>query len=174
MTTEYTYFNYLDQFVDINIDTSNVLNNFTDKIEFSNDQPLKVTLKNLFEQTQIIDSYKTKITLFQKYQIQDDEKIEYVSYKLYGIVDYWWVIAIFNGINNIFNEWPKNNEQLYYLANKLANEERKYSYDMYYNMLFQKNEEKRNILVLKQQYILDLVWEFRKFILQYNKNNVSV
>lgn len=158
-----TYFSYLDQFTDIEINLAPLTNYYSNnnfKFEFSNYQPLQVKIKNLFEQTQIINQYLKQTTFFSKYQIIDNEKIEFISYKFYGIKDYWWIICIFNNIKNPFTEWIYNDKQLSYLANLLYEKENKYSYETYYKILFEENEKKRMLNILKIEHVNQLVYDF--------------
>jgi len=73
-------------------------------------------------------------TFYDLINIYDGERPEQLSYRLYGSTNYYWTfLMINNGINNIWNDWPKSSQQLKEYC------ERKYEYiaaitsdDMYY------------------------------------------
>ena len=156
-------FHYFDQFLDVEVDLKpyqNYMLKFDKKFQFSNWQPLKTKLKNLFYQHQIINNYARNKTFFIRYQVKDYETMEYVAYKFYEDVEFWWVIAVFNNIKNPFNDWILTNEQLQMIALWLTEKEGKYPYEVYYKLLFERNEEKRNIIILRPEELNNLVWEF--------------
>lgn len=46
-------------------------------------------------------------------QVQDGERIEQLSQRLYGTPSYYWTFMVINPqIKNIWNDWPKNSAQL--------------------------------------------------------------
>jgi len=156
-------FSYLDQFDDVEVELKPYLKYMTEydkKFRFSNWQPVRTKLKNLFYQSQIINNYLKNKMLFIKYTVQDGETIDYVSYKIYGVPDYWWVICVFNNIRNPFNDWVFTNTQLQDIAECLAKEEGLYPYETYYKLLFEENEKRRQIVILHPSEINNLVWDF--------------
>lgn len=172
----YKNFNYFDQFKDLEIDLTDYLLRFSDKsfqLKFSNLQPVKTTVKNLFEQYRVLEKYKRDAASFIRYKIQDKERLDNISYKFYNTVDFWWIIAIFNDIKNPFFELPLTDEQLITLSKRLANEEGKYPEGVYYELLFEENENKRQINIPKKSFIADIVWAFREAITEDNKKNKS-
>ena len=156
-------FHFFDQFLDVEVNLKpyqNYMQRFDKYFQFSNWQPLRVKLKNLFYQYRVINNYLKNKTFFIKYQVKDYETIEYIAYKFYDDVEFWWVIAVFNDIKNPFNDWIMTNEQLQMIANWLTQEEGKYPYEIYYKLLFERNEEKRNIKILRPEELNNLVWDF--------------
>jgi len=52
-------------------------------------------------------------TFYNYIQIQEGEKIEQLSQRLYGTPEYYWVFLVINlNIKNVWNDWPKGNTQL--------------------------------------------------------------
>jgi len=49
---------------------------------------------------------------YSPYIIQDGERPDYVSYKLYGNSDYDWIIMLTNDIFNLYDDWPRNSFDL--------------------------------------------------------------
>lgn len=161
----YSNLDYFDNFFDQKIDLSKYLTRFSTEeynLKFSNLQPVTVTIKNLFEQSKIIQDYRIKVTTFTKYRIQDKEKLEDISYNLYDTVDFWWIIAVFNDIKNPFYDLPLSEEQIVVLAQTLKEREGKYPEAVYYKLIAADNEERREILAPKREQISNIVWSFRQ------------
>ena len=163
--TNYTYF---DQFSDIEVDLTPYLQNINSKSDvdysFTNLQSVKTTLKNLFERVELISDFKKNILYFDSYQIQDGERPEDVSFKKYNTTDNWWILCIFNDIKNLWMDWPMTNEQLQSMANKLSTTKNLYSEKAYHDLLSERNENLRNILVVKSFYLNDFTTAFRNAV----------
>lgn len=41
---------------------------------------------------------------YEIYQVQEEDWWENISYKLYGTVNFWWLLCLINGVNNPFEE----------------------------------------------------------------------
>ncbi len=163
------HFDYFDQFKEMEIDLSKFLEKFSSdkyKLKFSNLQPVTVSIKNLFEQYKILDRYKRDSSSFNEYNIQDNELIENISYKFYDTISYWWIVAVFNDIRNPFYDLPLSEQQLIDYSEILEEREGKYPKDIYYKLLFEANEERRQINVPKTEFIADIIWEFRQAIIK--------
>jgi hypothetical protein len=164
-TTEYSYF---DQFGDVQIDLTPYFDaiNANSKYEYSftNVQPVLTTLKNIFEQVDLLMSFKSNVSFFTKYQLKDKDTPESVALATYSTMDYWWIIAIFNDMKNMVNDWVMTEEQLQLLTDKLFAKEGKYRRQVYYGLLHERNEANRNILILKPVYVNQVVSTFRQAI----------
>ena len=160
-----TSYSYFDQFSDTQVDLTSYLNNIKDTsgfdYSFTNLQSTKPTLKNLFERVDIVDDFKKNILYFDSYTVQDGERPEDVSFKKYNTVENWWVICIFNNVKNLWLDWVMTENQLQSMADKLFETENKYTRNTYYDLLFERNESMRHILVLRPIYMNDLVTAFR-------------
>jgi len=170
----YTNFNYFDQFKDMEIDLTEYLLSASTpeyQLKFSNLQPVVVKVKNLFEQFQVIDTYKRDAATFIKYKVQDNERIENISEKFYETPDFWWILCVFNNIRNPFYDLPLSENQIIELARRLGTEEKKYPESVYYKLIFGANEEKREINVPKAALIGSVVWDFRKEMMKYGIQN---
>lgn len=165
---QYENFNYMDQLLDTEVDLTEYLKNFSDDnytLEFRNDQPVIATIKNLFEQSTFTKDFKEADGFsFSNYLVEEEELIEDVSLNFYGSIDYWWIIAIFNDITNPMNQWPISERELQYISAELQSKENKYSAETYYNLLFDMNERKRNIRILRPDHLLDVIKDLREFI----------
>jgi hypothetical protein len=157
-------FSYFDQFSDMEVNLNPYLNDIKSSgidYAFTNLQPVKVKLKNLFERVEVASDFKKNILNFTSYQIIENERPEDVAYKIYGSVDDWWVICIFNDIKNIYLDWPMSEEQLQDMADVFYSQEGIYKRDVYYDLLSERNEGLRNILILNPFYLNDLISAFR-------------
>lgn len=159
----YQNFNYFDQFPDTTVDLTGYIKRFSYETpyDFSNIQPVVTTLKNLFALTDVMEAFKRDVATFERYNILDGERIENVSYKRYGTVDWWWIIALFNDITNIFVQWPMTEGQIVELVGRLVISENKYSKEAYYSLVFDKNEERRSITLPLERYIPEIVWAYQ-------------
>jgi hypothetical protein len=160
-------FSYFDQFTDIEIDLTSYLKSIptTGSYTFNNKQPVVTTIKNLFTKYEIVFDYKKNIDLILDYKIKDDEFIETVSYNIYGSPEYWWIIALFNDIQNPFRDWPLSQPEVIQIATNLFNTERKYSYNTYLNFVSSRNESKRDIIIPKSDTLKDIIWKYRQVII---------
>jgi len=169
LVTNYQNFSYFDQFKEMELDLSKFLERFSKdeyELKFSNLQPVKTTVKNIFEQYRILDRYKTDASSFTKYSIQNNEFLEYISYKFYDTVDFWWIIAAFNNIKNPFYDMPLSEEQLIEYAKILEDREGKYPKNVYHKLLSEDNELKRQIMIPRKEFIADIIWNYREAILR--------
>lgn len=162
------YFHYFDQFKDVEIDLSPYLKTISTQSDFTysftNIQPVKTTLKNMFEKVELVSKFKSDILKFKVYTVNDMDRLDSISYKFYETVDYWWLICIFNDIRNVYLDFPETEDQLLAHAKMLYQTEGKYPLDTYYNLLFDRNEKKRTFLILKPDYINDVITAFRNEI----------
>lgn len=159
-------FHYFDQFKDMEVSLTPYLDHILKTSNFnytiSNIQNVNVPVKNLFEKVELVNRYKSDILNFESYTIKDSDSPESISYRFYNSLDYWWVFFIFNNIKNFYNDWPWTDEQIQDMATRLYENENKYPLETYYNILFERNENKRQILILKAEYINDVVVEYRR------------
>ena len=66
--------------------------------------------KNLWRRAEIIDEYKTSLTMFDEYIVQNGERPEDIALHLYKNPFYNWTILIINDIVNY--QWPRTQKQL--------------------------------------------------------------
>ena len=68
--------------------------------------------KNLWRRAEIIDEYKTSLTMFDEYIVQNGERPEDIALHLYKNPFYNWTILIINDIVNYHDQWPRTQKQL--------------------------------------------------------------
>ena len=87
-----------------------------------------VKVKNLFKGVRLREDILQDLTVFEKYQIQGEDRPDNVAYNFYGDSKLDWLILKCNNIINIQSEWPMTQEDFdRYLINKYE------TYDNLYN-----------------------------------------
>lgn len=95
-----------------NVEFENFLENSTGSDDY-------ILLKNIFIRGKLRDDLQNVFTIFNKYEIEDDERPDQVADELYGDPFLDWVVLITANIINFQNQWPLTNQQLYdYVENK--------------------------------------------------------
>ena len=83
-----------------------------------------VLAKNLFRRIKIRDDLSDVILGFEKYTIQNNERPDQVAEKVYGNVNYDWVVLLVNNIINVYDEWPMTEQELYnYMVRKYGKDD---------------------------------------------------
>ena len=164
----YKNFNYIDQLSNTVVDLTEYLESFSDdnySLKLSNRQPVKATVRNIFERLTLVQQFKEKGGSFRTYQILENELPEDVAIKFYGSEDFWWIVTLWNEIENPLTQWPMTEEQLNYLADVFYAKENKYTRKTYYDLFFDKNESLREIEVLNSTQVQKLISIIRNSIL---------
>lgn len=159
-------FSYFDQFQDIEIDLGPYISSISNGYTLSNRQPVKTKIKNLFTKYDLILNLRQNINFFEKYEIPEDELPEVTSFKKYQTTDFWWLVLVFNKIENPFLEWPLTQEQINKMADYLFETEGKYTRKTYYEFLFERNESKRSILLPLPTILNEIVWLYQSKLLE--------
>lgn len=159
-------FSYFDQFKDMEVDLTPYLSGVTPDYKFSNRQPVKTTVKNLFEKYSLNFDYTKNVDFIYKYTIEEGDAPDVVSFKNYETVDFWWLIFVFNNIQNPFLEWPLSHEQINQLSDTLFEKENKFTRNTYYELLFEKNESLREIILPSPSIITEIVWGYQQQIIE--------
>ena len=80
----------------------------------------KVT--DIWRRVKVRSKIANNLALFDKYDVEEGESPETVSYKLYGSTDYFWVVCLMNNVVNRFHDWPlPQHEFQKYVEGKYAN-----------------------------------------------------
>jgi hypothetical protein len=62
---------------------------------------------NLFRASKIVSGIDDDISFYRTYTIQDGERPDHISTKLYGTHEYYWTFFVINEkLKNAFNDWP--------------------------------------------------------------------
>ena len=100
---------------------SYVPNIYVTRLEDDNTTKSSILVKNIFRKTRSREDLAKYYTLFNPYYIQDGEMAWQVATRLYGDPKLEWVILVLNNITNVYNDWPKSNDELVnYITQKYA------------------------------------------------------
>ena len=92
---------------------------FENFLESSTGSQDYILMKNIFIRGKLRDDLQNVFTIFNKYEIEDDERPDQVADELYGDPFLDWVVLITANIINFQNQWPLTQQQLYdYVENK--------------------------------------------------------
>lgn len=80
---------------------------FTNTTQLSQFQILQILQNkeyyfNIWRNLILTENEKRDLALYETYVVEENEFWENISWKLYGTVYYWWVLAFFNDIINPF------------------------------------------------------------------------
>lgn len=149
-----------------------------------------VNVKDIFVRVTNKSPKVNKVTL-TSYRIADGETPEIVAHKFYGNTRHHWIILLVNTIVDVYDEWPIPDRELktlcedkygengsglinHYrqstgnrfivdydaagLANGSIEEVTNYTYE------YEINEKKRNIMLLRPEYVKDFVKTYKKLV----------
>ena len=74
--------------------------------------PTNINIKDYFHLLKIRDDIYREETLYAPYNIQNGERPEQVSRKIYGDEQFYWIILQVNDIVNYYEEWPLSEVEL--------------------------------------------------------------
>ena len=63
-------------------------------------------LPDIFRRIKIRSKLKDNYALLDKYDVENGESPETVSFKVYGSTDYWYVVCLMNNVVNRQHDWP--------------------------------------------------------------------
>ena len=99
-----------------------------------------------------------------EYNVIDGESPESISQKYYGTSDLWWLILKLNNIQDRFYDWPLSDSVLREWYNYLVAEGEIAAGTSAYNALRATNDAKRNITLLKTEYVEDFNYLVEKAV----------
>lgn len=130
---------------------------------------VEYTIKNIFLKIGFINLVKENSPdFFDKYFIEDGERPETIAYKYYGNQDLWWLILILNNIKDPFFDWCLSIDELEEWSKLEAQRESSTGeYDEVRRVqilsdMKTENEKKREIYLLKPQFVNTLLIELIK------------
>jgi len=93
---------------------------YYDAVQDGTSSPKLVT--DLLTRLKVRKGIVNEISALSTYSVVSGETPEQVSYKLYGTVNYYWVILLVNDIKDRFFDWPLSDQQFEdYVAGKYSN-----------------------------------------------------
>lgn len=73
----------------------------------------RTLVKNIFRRVKLRDDIANNITLFDAYEIKNDDRPDVVANEVYGNSELDWLVLISNGITSIRDQWPLNSVDIY-------------------------------------------------------------
>ena len=61
---------------------------------------------DIFRRIKLKNKVRDNLVLLDKYDLTDGEKPEDVAFKIYGSVDYYWVVLLVNNVVDRYYDWP--------------------------------------------------------------------
>jgi hypothetical protein len=129
----------------------------------------------------VLTKVKNNIHAYSLYIIRDGERIEDVAFNLYGDVAFEWLIMATNDMTDPFYDWPMSQSELQtYISGKYVNPDAIHHYEIngvtvpqgtagaipITNSEYEEkiNEEKREIKLLKPEYLSIVVSDFEEIM----------
>lgn len=127
---------------------------------------------DLFNRYIFLQKFEDDVRYYKTYMVIDGESPEVISNKLYGDPKWWWVILLFNRIEDPFFDWIMTTNEVEDYARKIIINT--YGTTVGYeaelldkiNEISENNENRREIKILKQEYLGTLVKQLRGWIKQ--------
>ena len=73
--------------------------------DMKNDGEKKI-IPDIFRRVKVRSKIKDNIALFDRYDVDEGDTPETVSYKLYGSTKYFYIVCLMNDVVNRFFDWP--------------------------------------------------------------------
>ena len=71
-----------------------------------------MTMTDIFRTVRLKANIKEDVLLYHKYTIQDGQRPDHLSLKLYGSPDYYWTFFMVNeNLVNYYNDWPLSRKE---------------------------------------------------------------
>ena len=85
---------------------------------------------DIFRRIKVRENIRDNAALYAKYDIQNGDTPETISYKHFGSVDYFWIICMMNDITDRFYDWPLDDMAFEtYVKDKYANPDAVHHYE---------------------------------------------
>lgn len=90
------------------------------KVEYRGEDGSYKTITDITKFSRLGTKLLDDVTFYSFYSIQDDERPDHVSQKLYGSVDYYWTFFLMNdNLKNVYEDWPRSSSEFNaYIENK--------------------------------------------------------
>jgi len=68
---------------------------------------------NLSSNVTLSERLRNSVSFYNKVKVQDGERMEQLSHRLYGSPDFYWTFVLMNpNLKNLWNDWPKSLQQI--------------------------------------------------------------
>ena len=94
---------------------------YVTRLENDNTSKSSILVKNLFRKSRTRTDLAKYYTLFNPYYVPDGEMPWQTATKIYGDPNLEWIVLLLNSVQNVYNDWPKSNDELVnYINQKYA------------------------------------------------------
>jgi len=119
--------------------------------------------KNIFYKYNLVEDLEDKY--LQVYNISDGQMLEDISYEMYDDPIYYWTIIIVNNITDPIFDLPLPEESIQEIARDQSYVNGSLDLNLYstnYDTMSTENDTKRNIKVIKREYLSQFLTEIIK------------
>ena len=93
--------------------------NYVSLLPDRNKNEERILVKNIFKRAKLRSDIKFGITMFERYQVEENMRPEAIANRIYQDPELDWVILLVNNITNVRDQWPLSNNDLYnYMLDK--------------------------------------------------------
>ena len=131
-----------------------------------------IAIKNIFRRTKLKDYLSGNVNVFNKYIIEDGERPDTISERLYGSSRYDFVVVLAAGITNINHQWPVQDFQIYNVSLAKYGTETKMNEVHHYETFEIKDSKGRQIL--PPNLIVDANFKLDGSALRYPTNRFTL
>lgn len=71
-----------------------------------------IVIKNILQKVNIRSAIKNTTEVFVEYELMDGDRPEIIAHKVYGSVNYHWVVLLMNDIVNPYYDWVMSDTEL--------------------------------------------------------------
>lgn len=148
-----------------------------------------ISIRNFLKRFTFRDSIKNNIAAYSEWIVRDEDTPEVMAHRLYDSTQFYWVILLLNRILDPLFNWPLTDRELFRYVEKIYGVSEVYSHHHYeagepieiedlpqgmivderyhrkvsisnYAYEFDLNESRRNIMLLKPEYLPDVLREW--------------
>lgn len=75
-------------------------------------RPSRIAIKDYFNLLTVRDDIYREETLYNPYTVENGERPDQISYKVYGDEQFYWIILQINSVVDYYNQWPLSENEL--------------------------------------------------------------
>ena len=98
-------------------------------------KPTLITIKDIALNVRFKRNVLDNISLYDTYDVRDNESPEIISHKYYGKAGYHWIIMLFNDVYNLSTDWVKSEVDVFKLTTMKYGAGNEYDHHMIFGNL---------------------------------------
>ena len=122
----------------------------------------EVTYKNLFNKYQVNRRYVQDVTFYYEYTVQDGDRSDILAYQFFGNAKWWWLVLLFNDINDPFFGFPMTEEELKDTLTLVIAENPTADPVEIEAAIREENELKRTIKIPRAEFVYEIISSIKK------------